>query len=108
MPEFPKHRMNSAHAALVACALFLAAVMASSDARADTASASGAPDGSTPLQWAVYRNDPNEVKQLLTAGADVAARNAYGVTALELAAETGNPAILRLLLDAGADVESPN
>ncbi|HEY6924125.1 MAG TPA: hypothetical protein VI653_11705, partial [Steroidobacteraceae bacterium] len=27
------------------------------------------PDGSTPLQWAVYRNDVAEVKRLLAAGA---------------------------------------
>ena len=27
------------------------------------------PDGSTPLQWAVYRNDVTELKRLLKAGA---------------------------------------
>ncbi len=64
-------------------------------------------DGSTPLQWAVYRDDAAEVKRLLSAGADVMQANAYGVTPMELAAETGNAAILKLLLAAGADVESP-
>ena len=29
------------------------------------------PDGSTPLQWAVYEGDVAEVRRLLAAGADV-------------------------------------
>ncbi len=66
------------------------------------------PDGSTPLQWAVYNNDIAEVKRLLATGADVKQPNVYGVTAMELAGETGNTAILQLLLTAGGNVESPN
>ncbi len=65
------------------------------------------PDDSTPLQWAVYRNDAAAVKRLLAAGASVAAANVYGVTPLQLAAETANTDIIRMLLQAGADVESP-
>ncbi|HXC58753.1 MAG TPA: ankyrin repeat domain-containing protein [Steroidobacteraceae bacterium] len=65
-------------------------------------------DGSTPLQWAVYRNDAAEVKRLLADGADVKQANAYGITPMALAAATGNTAILQQLLAAGADVESPS
>jgi ankyrin repeat protein len=66
------------------------------------------PDGSTPLQWAVYHDDAAEVQKLLAAGADVKATNAYGVNAMQLAGETANPAVIQMLLKAGADVESPN
>ncbi len=66
------------------------------------------PDGSTALQWAVFRNDLVEAKRLLAAGSKVTKANAYGVTAMQLAAETGNGPMLKVLLDAGADVDSPN
>jgi ankyrin repeat protein len=65
-------------------------------------------DGSTPLQWAVYEGNAQEVERLLKAGATVSLANNYGVTAMELAAEVANTKILKLLLDAGANVESPN
>lgn len=71
-------------------------------------SATDTPDGSTPLQWAAYRQDAAEVKRLLAAGANVAQANVYGVTPMQLAAETGNPVIIKSLLAAGANVESPN
>jgi ankyrin repeat protein len=67
-----------------------------------------APDGSTPLQWAVFHDDAAAVKRLLAAGADVKATTAYGVNAMQLAAETGNATIIAMLLKAGADVESPS
>jgi ankyrin repeat protein len=66
------------------------------------------PDGSTPLQWAVYEDDADEVRRLLAAGADVALANRYGASPMSLAAEVADTEILRLLLDAGADVDSPN
>ncbi len=66
------------------------------------------PDGSTPLQWAVYDNDVAEVRRLIGAGADVSLANNYGATPMSLAAEVANTEILKLLLDAGADAESPN
>jgi ankyrin repeat protein len=67
-----------------------------------------AADGSTPLQWAVFRADVAEVRRLLKAGANVSLASNYGVTAMGLAAEIGNAEIIKLLLEAGADVESPN
>ena len=66
------------------------------------------PDGSTPLQWAVYNGDVAEAKRLLRAGADVSLANKYGATPMSLAAEVGNAEMLKVLLEVGADVESPN
>jgi uncharacterized protein len=66
------------------------------------------PDGTTPLMWAVYRQDIPEVKRLLGAGAQVGATNLYGATPMQMAATVGNTAILKLLLDAGANADSPN
>jgi ankyrin repeat protein len=66
------------------------------------------PDGSTPLEWAVYRNDAAEVKRLIKAGADVAEANEYGATPMQMAAATGNTQILKLLLEAGANADSRN
>jgi len=66
------------------------------------------PDGSTPLQWAVYHNDVAAVKRLLEAGAKVGEANNYGATPMQMAAATGNTQIIKLLLDAGANPDSPN
>src|SRR6185503_10058244 len=66
------------------------------------------PDGSTPLQWAVYRRDAAEVQRLIKAGADVSLANNYGATPMSLAAATGDAEIIRLLLKAGADPDSAN
>jgi ankyrin repeat protein len=66
------------------------------------------PDGSTPLQWAVYRRDAGKVQQLLRAGADVSLANNYGATAMSIAAEAGDANIIRMLLKAKADPDSPN
>jgi ankyrin repeat protein len=66
------------------------------------------PDGSTPLQWAVYDQKVSEVQRLLKAGANVSLANNYGASPMSLAAEVGNAEILKLLLDAGANADSPN
>jgi ankyrin repeat protein len=66
------------------------------------------PDGSTPLQWAVFKGDVAEVQRLLKAGADVSLANNYGATPMGLAAEVANTTILKLLLEAGADADSPS
>lgn len=65
-------------------------------------------DGTTPLHWAVYRNDVAAVKRLIGAGADVNASNDYGSTPLSEAAVTGNVDVIRALLEAGADVKATN
>jgi ankyrin len=65
-------------------------------------------DGTTPLHWAVYNGDAQQVRELIKAGADVNARNDYGATPLTEAAETGNTDIIGQLLKAGADPESSN
>jgi uncharacterized protein len=66
------------------------------------------PDGSTPLQWAVFNGDVTEAKRLLRAGANVSLANDYGATPMTLAAEVGNTEMLKVLLEADANVESPN
>src|SRR5689334_17093502 len=66
------------------------------------------PDGSTPLQWAVYNGDVAEAKRLLRAGADPKLANNYGATPMTLAAEVGNADLIGLLLEAGVDADSPN
>jgi ankyrin repeat protein len=65
-------------------------------------------DGSTPLQWAVYRGDVAEAKRLLRAGANLKLANNYGVTAMTLASEVADTEMLKVLLEAGADADSPN
>ena len=65
-------------------------------------------DGSTPLQWSVYKGDVAEVKRLLRAGANLSLANNYGATPMSLAAEVGNTEMLKVLLEAGADADSPN
>jgi uncharacterized protein len=95
------------------CAAGLLAVAAAHAAAGDPSAAGAAPDvkgpdGSTPLQWAVYRNDVVEVKRLLKAGAKVDEANNYGATPMQMAAATGSTQIIKLLLDAGADADSAN
>ena len=66
------------------------------------------PDGSTPLQFAVYNGDVAEVRRLLRAGANVALANNYGASPMTLASEVANTDVLRVLLEAGANPDSPN
>ncbi|MEP7314155.1 MAG: ankyrin repeat domain-containing protein, partial [Pseudomonadota bacterium] len=111
------------HAALAALGLaagvFSASVLAAEapaflTADADNSAAMAAdvnarqPDGSTALQWAVYRDDLAEVQRLLRAGADVSLANNFGATPLSLAAEAGNAALIRVLLKAGARADAAN
>jgi ankyrin repeat protein len=65
-------------------------------------------DGTTALHWAVHNDDVELVRQLLAAGANVAAANDYGATPMAEAAVAANAAVLAALLDADADVDSPN
>jgi ankyrin repeat protein len=92
---------------------FAAAVMAtvllmSSGVAAAADAPASRPDGSTPLQWAVFEGNIAEVKRLLAAGADPGAVNAYGVDAMQLAADESDTELLQLLLKAGANPNSVN
>ncbi len=62
-----------------------------------------APDGTTPLHWAVQQERLDTVESLIAAGANVNAKNRYGATPLMLSATTGNAAVTKALLKAGAD-----
>lgn len=66
------------------------------------------PDGSTPLQWAVFEADVPEAERLVKAGADVSATNNYGINPMLLAADIANTRLIELLLKAGADARSAN
>jgi len=66
------------------------------------------PDGTTPLQQAVYAGDVDAVRRLLHDGADPRAANQFGATPMMLAAARGDAAMIRVLLAAGADADSTN
>jgi ankyrin repeat protein len=66
------------------------------------------PDGSTPLQWAVFNGDLPETQRLLQMGADPQVANNYGVNALLLAADIADANLIQALLKAGADANSAN
>jgi ankyrin repeat protein len=66
-----------------------------------------AADGTTALHRAVSANEPaTKIDGLIKAGADVNARNRYGVTPLSLAAGHGNDLVLDLLLKSGASAKA--
>jgi ankyrin repeat protein len=66
------------------------------------------PDGTTPLQWAVYRVDEELVKALLARGAKPDVVNSFGSSPLAEAAKVGNANLVGMLLDAGADANKAN
>jgi ankyrin repeat protein len=62
------------------------------------------PDGTTPLHYAVRRQDVTTVRQMLAQHVACDAANRYGVTPLMLAVEQGNLEIVNALIAAGGDV----
>ncbi|HEX9968176.1 MAG TPA: ankyrin repeat domain-containing protein [Solirubrobacterales bacterium] len=62
-----------------------------------------AEDPGDTLRRAASAGDLAKVKELLAAGVDVNAANAYGGTALAFAADKGHAAVVELLLERGAD-----
>ena len=66
------------------------------------------PDGSTPLQWAVYRVDRELVTALLRRGAKADVVNKYGASPLAEAARVANVEIAGMLLEAGAAPDASN
>jgi ankyrin repeat protein len=61
------------------------------------------PDGTTPLHWAIQRDDLESADLLIRAGARVRAANRYGVPPLVLACINGSTTLVERLLKAGAD-----
>ncbi len=66
-----------------------------------------APDGSTPLHWAVHFDRGDLAQRLLKAGADANAATDLGVTPLGLACENGSSSMVQLLLQSGAQTTPP-
>ncbi len=66
------------------------------------------PEFTEELYSAAGEGDANEVKRLLSKGAEVNARTRNGETALHSAAISGQTAVAELLLVSGADVNSLN
>jgi ankyrin len=63
-------------------------------------------DGATALHWAVYRDDPAMLDQLLRAGAKPDLANRVGMTPLAMAALYGSTPLVDRLLKAGADAKA--
>ena len=84
----------------------LAAIQAGADVNAPQ------PDGTTPLMWAVSRQDTEQDKQivqeLLKRGAKPNARNVLGATVLTEAIGLNDAALIQQLLKAGADPNQGN
>jgi ankyrin repeat protein len=60
-------------------------------------------DGKTPLHYAGFQPDPEVVRLLVKAGAEVNAPNRYGYTPLHFAARSGQLALLEVLLEYKAE-----
>lgn len=65
-----------------------------------------AASGSTPLFWAVMRDQKDDAKFLLDHGANVNAPDAYGDTILDCALHLGFQSMVELLVNKGADVNA--
>ena len=94
---------RSIHASINCAAMCL---LMSTLSVAQTTSAPQAAPGAIPLHRAVQRDNATEVARLIRAGADIRAKDRYGVSAISLACARGNAAIVELLLQAGADVNT--
>jgi ankyrin repeat protein len=66
------------------------------------------PNGTTPLHYAVYKEDVELVERLLKAAAKASVVNDFGSTPIAEAANVGNAAIIKMLLKAGANANSRN
>ena len=105
-------KRSNCHAKIVAAAAV--AALLSGTAGIATAGVTGSadeprrPDGSTPLQWAVFSGNLAETQRLLKQGADPQVTNNYGVNALLLAADIADTSLIQALLKAGANASSAN
>ncbi len=66
------------------------------------------PDGTRPIQWAVYRVDYEVLGALIAKKANVNVKNEFGSTPIAQAAELGDARMVKMLLDAGAEPEGAN
>jgi len=60
----------------------------------------------TPLHIAVQQNNKNRVLELLNEGADINAKNRFGLAPLTHAVDLNNADLVQLLLDHGANIET--
>src|SRR5688572_12505084 len=66
------------------------------------------PDGATAVMWAATNDDPELVRALIKAGANVKLKNQFGTSALTEAAIIGSAPVIDALLKAGADPNTKN
>jgi ankyrin repeat protein len=66
------------------------------------------PDGTRPVQWAVYKVDYEVLAALIAKKANVNVKNEFGSTPIAEAAELADARIVKMLLDAGAEPEGSN
>jgi uncharacterized protein len=66
------------------------------------------PDGTRPIQWAVYKVDYELLDLLIAKKAKVDVANEFGSTPLAEAAKLGDARMVKALLDAGAQADKPN
>jgi len=66
------------------------------------------PDGTRPIQWAVYRVDYELLEALIAKKANVNVKNEFGATPIAEAAELADARMVKMLLDAGANPEGAN
>ena len=76
--------------------------------RAGTDVNAAQPDGTRPIQWAVYHVDYELLEALLAKKAKVNVTNDFGSTPLAEAAKLGDARMVKMLLDAGAEPEAVN
>jgi uncharacterized protein len=65
-----------------------------------------APDGATPLSWAVFLDLQDMAEKLIDRGAKINTAGDYGETPLTLALANGNTRLVEKLLKAGADAKA--
>jgi CubicO group peptidase (beta-lactamase class C family) len=88
--------------------MLAAFVLAVAMLAAACASAQPGPDANAALHAAALTGDDAAVRELIAAGADPNARDAYGSTPLIIAATFGRPDVVSELIAAGADLDIQN